>query len=45
MTESGFNLPKNFASQMVQDAYKGEYKDIKTIFDGNNYSSGDSIRD
>ena len=32
MTDSGFNLPKSFASQMVNDAYKGDYKNIKTIY-------------
>ena len=45
MTESGFNLPKGYASQMVDDIYKGDMKNVKTIFNGENYKSGNSLRD
>ena len=38
-------MPKHVASQMVNDFFKGEFKDIQTNYDGNYFSSGESIRD
>ena len=45
MTESGFSLPKAYVAEQVLNHYKGDYKHIKTIYDNNNYKSGESIRD
>ena len=38
MSESGFNLPKEAASQMVSDFFLKESKGIKTVY--NTYTSG-----
>ena len=44
MSESGFNLPKNVASTMVNDFFVGDTKNIKTVF--NTYvTNSKSIRE
>ena len=38
MSESGFNLPKNVASEMVKDALIGDAKNKKTVY--NTFTTG-----
>ena len=43
MTQKGFSLPKSTLTTMVDDRYRGDYKNVKSIY--NNQYKGDSLND
>ena len=45
-SENGFSLPKATAKQMTDNFFKGDYKNIQTLYNGNKFSNdGGSLRD